>query len=593
VPSGVETYGLLNLPSNVRQVEIELMLAFNRRLFAATGWQGRLFHLKNAIDLIWNVPRRQHAAARGQAYDERKHDAYIWNEWSENMQRLFCDHPGRTITGPHASGKTTSAAVYHLCAFYAAPTNTIVVLTSTTLPGLRKRIWKEILRYHRLANPGFGHVAAADYAIRFQKGSDESGIFGIATGQNDGDVKTAVEKIIGFHAANAYAMVDEMQATNEAIVTASISLRAGTDNFEFTGLGNADSELDSHGQASEPIEGWDSITVESDFWLTKRGACLHLDGPESPRIKEGDDFYPGLMTRRDIEDTKKEYGEDSPDFWQRIRGYWAPQGVQKIVLTPAIVNKGRAKEKAIWTGEFMLGAALDPAFEGGDRCALRIGKVGEFAETGVIGMELCDKIIIKISASDPLPLHYQIVEQVSEILLQRSIPWDMFAMDSTGEGGGLASIFMREKSSAFLPVEFGGRASAMIIRPKSDINPTPKLARDEYVNRRTELWYAFRTVVQNGQVRGLDHETMVEFCQCRYKMQGNLRILESKADMKARIRRSPDLADATVVLTELFRRRGLLDDPESAGQEKQGDDWQELARRYDVASDPENYLVEA
>jgi hypothetical protein len=95
VPSGVETYGLLNLPSNVRQVEIELMLAFNRRLFAATGWQGRFFHLKNAIDLIWNVPRRQHAAARGQAYDERKHDAYIWNEWSEEMQkRLFCDHPG-------------------------------------------------------------------------------------------------------------------------------------------------------------------------------------------------------------------------------------------------------------------------------------------------------------------------------------------------------------------------------------------------------------------------------------------------------------------------------------------------------------------
>jgi hypothetical protein len=48
-----------------------------------------------------------------------------------------------------------------------------------------------------------------------------------------------------------------------------------------------------------------------------------------------------------------------------------------------------------------------------------------------------------------------------------------------------------------------------------------------------------------------------------------------------------------VVADELCRRRGLLDDPESAGQEKQGDDWQELARRYDVASDPENYLVEA
>jgi hypothetical protein len=36
---------------------------------------------------------------------------------------------------------------------------------------------------------------------------------------------------------------------------------------------------------------------------------------------------------------------------------------------------------------------------------------------------------------------------------------------------------------------------------------------------------------------------MVEFCQRRYEMQGNLRMVESKTDMKARIRRSPDYMD--------------------------------------------------
>src|SRR5438105_4354163 len=147
----VELYGLSEKGlEQARQADVELLLAFNRRLFTAKGWLGRYQHLRNAIDLLWNEPLRRNAIARGLDYDVRKHDAFIWNEWTEEMLEGYCEgHWGTVVTGPNASGKTTATAVYYLCKWYASPADTSIVLTSTSLPGLRKRIWKELLKYHR------------------------------------------------------------------------------------------------------------------------------------------------------------------------------------------------------------------------------------------------------------------------------------------------------------------------------------------------------------------------------------------------------------------------------------------------------------
>src|SRR4051812_37612661 len=81
------------------------MMAFNLRLETASGFLGRYQHLRNAIDLLWNEPRRQMAIQRGQAkeYDVRKHDAYIWNDWSELMMETFSEWLwGTTVWGPNA-----------------------------------------------------------------------------------------------------------------------------------------------------------------------------------------------------------------------------------------------------------------------------------------------------------------------------------------------------------------------------------------------------------------------------------------------------------------------------------------------------------
>lgn len=517
-----------NFPTRDRQA-IELWCFANDPPQGA----GRYQHLRNSIGEVW---QRHHPTA------------FLWNDWSELMMRTFSENNWVTITGPGASWKTTCASLFALTSFYADPRNTVVIVTSTTLDGLRRRIWKEITRYHRL-RPLYGHLVQSRNCIQFNRGSDDAGIFGLAT--DKGEIEKAIGKIIGFHAPKMIVVVDEMPYTPEAIVEACVNLETGSQRFIFIGLGNADDHLDPHGRMSEPEAGWESIDVESEQWKTRRGVCIHLDGLKSPNIRNYGKHYPGLIGQADIDSTANIYGVDSPQFWQMRRGFWAPEGIQKTVLTMPIIVRGNAMEEAHFDQNYVLGAALDPAFEGGDRCILRFGRCG--AMNGKKTLELGELMHIRTKNLPDEPTHYQIVTQVKEACQRRGVLPYFFALDATGEGSALASMFEREWSREILRVEFGGRPSS---RPVSPTNP--KKACDEYDRVVTALWFFFRLLVQNGQVRGLDLETATEFCRRWWEPRGFYLRLETKQKMRDRTRKSPDLADNAVIMAELFHVRDAL-----------------------------------
>ena len=501
--------------------------------FREGGPLGKFEHLRNAINLIWNEPFPR---------------TLIWNDWSEWMLREFCENRWVTVTGPAASWKTTCAAIYVVASWYADPGNTVIICTSTTLDGLRRRIWKEISRFYRL-RPAFGNPVQSRNCIQFEKGIDDAGIFGLAT--DKGEIEKAIGKIIGFHAPSVIIAVDEMPYTPEAIVEAAVNLESGAKRFQFIGLGNADDPLDPHGRMCEPAGGWDSVSAESERWETKRGICVHLDGLKSPNVLDPTAAYPGLLNQSDIDTTSEIYGLDSSQFWQMRRGFWAPEGVQKTVLTMPMIVKARALEPCSFDVSFTLGASLDPSFEGGDRCVLRFFKCGKAG--GKMTLSLGELFFLKTKASPDDPQHYQIVRQVREECTRRGVPPYFFALDSTGEGGGLLSIFQREWSAEVLGVEFGGRPSR---QPVSETNK--KRCDEEYDRKVTELWFFFRLLVQHEQIKNLDQETATEFCRRWYDMRGPYISIETKSKMKERTRKSPDLADNAVIAAELFKARGGL-----------------------------------
>jgi hypothetical protein len=73
------------------------------------------------------------------------------------------------------------------------------------------------------------------------------------------------------------------------------------------------------------------------------------------------------------------------------------------------------------------------------------------------------------------------------------------------------------------------------------------------------MWYSVRFAVESYQIREMPTDVMDEFCMREWdKRMGSDKIeLETKELMKARVGRSPDLADWLSIAIEGARRRGF------------------------------------
>ncbi|MFN9900856.1 MAG: hypothetical protein ACK55Z_19160, partial [bacterium] len=106
-------------------------------------------------------------------------------------------------------------------------------------------------------------------------------------------------------------------------------------------------------------------------------------------------------------------------------------------MSESLIDTHTPNKKLTFTTNVQIVAALDPGF-GGDRCILRFAKVG----TANDKLSILFQDIIQISPNAQLtePVHYQIANRVKEECNKRGVPPDKFALDSSGEGGGLADI---------------------------------------------------------------------------------------------------------------------------------------------------------
>src|SRR3982750_985572 len=256
----IHAYGL-DFPDGTTLATVELFCfahGWAREQSGLTRYQ----HYRNAVDLLWNIPRRMYAAERKMAYDPDKNDLLIWNEWTELLSEQLCIEKEVLVAGPGASWKSTAVAVYANVLWFSSPHNTRVVCTSTTSDALRAKFWKEIQHFYRTANTGLGNPVPSRTIIQYQKGDDGAGIYGVAV-ESDGSVERAVNKIVGRHNTNIFVAVDELATVSEAIVEASVNLETGAEHFQFAGMANPDSKFDPHGRMSEPENGWNSITDET------------------------------------------------------------------------------------------------------------------------------------------------------------------------------------------------------------------------------------------------------------------------------------------------------------------------------------------
>lgn len=510
------------------------------------------------------------------------HPDCAWHEWREQRFKSLTDdefaHKSGGITirnvawvGSGAAGKTNDAGDFAFAWWLFDPANSTVILTSTAKGKIKQRVWpliqgryveaKQIWEEHRITGP---HMLNSTMELQCVKGDSKHAVFAQAV--EPGELAQAIEKVKGVHCPRIMLVIDEAPGTPEALFHCIPNMQKGCTELVVLSIGNGPmTHLDCFSRVCTPVGGWGAVSVDTDAWTTRavpefqlpKGRCLHFDGTKSPNVKARKTIFPFLYTWENwqLAQANPEF-QRTAAFYSQDRGFWPPEGFLKTVLTEEQIERGNARGSVLFAGPTIPMGSLDSGF-GGDNCTLRWGRRGKLAD-GRMAAQIEERIVIPIlvDAVDPLtgkkiPAEYQIAKIVMEGAEKRNVKPEDFGIEATGTGRGAAAVLTQEWGE-IVWVESGGRPSEM---PASEEDPRP--AREVYDRRITELWFSVQAFVKGSQIGGLTDDDVIQFCARQYDFVSKKYVLEKKEDLKPRLGRSPDDADALAIFIEVCRKHGM------------------------------------
>lgn len=527
--------------------------------------------------------------------------------WHTLCRDTILSNKVTTLMGCGSSGKTHEAAWIYLCEYLCFPEETCVLVSSTDIRGLKKRIWGEICSLWQDAVNRFDHLPGnmLDAALAIATDSLEDvepedrisrdmrkGIFGVPC-MNSQNTFVGLTKYHGIKQKRMRLIADELAMMGISFLKSFANLNNNID-FRAICIGNPNDPLDPLGRAAEPLDGWESHMNpdKTCVWKTKfmNGACVNLIGTDSPNMDFPEDKpprFPYLITRKKIAETITGFGKDTFEYHTQVVGSMVTATLSRRVLTRKMCEEGQALSTDVnWEGSPRTRVYFVDSAYGGDRSVAGWGEFGKIVG-GQTVLLLHTPAAIALSVKGDKEPEQQIAEYVKRECEGLSILPANMGHDSTGRGS-LGTYLARVWSAHTNPVEAGGVPSERpvsldhyIFDPKTRIKRL-KLCREHYVKLVTEFYFSVRYTVLASQLRGLTEETMDEFCQREWDRVANDKLeLETKTDFKARLGRSPDLADWAAGIVEMARRRGfkiskLADD--SARPRPQDDYLARLAR---------------
>lgn len=574
-----EIYGMLWNPLTV-PLEIEFqMIRRGGQIVRKDGkiaGNGLLWHWQRAKKLIW--------------------PAFELHRWDELRTKCFLEYTYIGEMGCAAGGKSQSSCCNFLIWWYLYPEHTTVLVSSTDIPSLELRVWGMMKSYHRIAKenwpwiPGYliegKRMITLDPRQDCEEGRDfRNGIIAIPC--KKGSAYVGMGSYVGIHNKRVGLLGDELNLMPRAFMDSTSNL-SKAETFKLNGLGNPNETTNAHGALCEPameIGGWDGgidQTPGTKTWKTRwpNGICIQTPGTDSPNMDFPADQpprYPFLVTRQQIENDAAIWGRDDWHFTMMVDGKMPRGQGSRRVITRQMCLKGRALEEPIWRDSRRTRIGfLDAAYRGvgGDRCVFGELQIGYEAEAlpepgkpifplanqewNAPGQRqiiaLIDLNVIPISgekgADEP---EDQIVRYVKEQCGNRGIPPENFCFDAAMRTS-LVTAFARLWSASVETIDSMGEPDDRRVSANIQVS-----CKDYYSKRVTMFWYDMRHAIEAQQVRGLNEDTIREGCIREFKnVKGNKIEIESKADMKVKSGRSPDLFDAICFGLYLAQKRGFV-----------------------------------
>lgn len=511
------------------------------------------------------------------------------HRWFVLGMKSLIENDVSVFLGPASSNKTYIFAVHALIDFFAFAENSLGIISSTDMKSLELKVWGRVKTlFNRCRRnhdwlPGF--ILDSAKAITLDETDDENEV---AREQNSGIVCVACVsggRFVGMgkfqgakppHSPGKFNGIlkhygDEAAVMQPVFLDAYANWMVNNSGPKkaFKGVmgGNPTDITDPLCTAGEPVGGWDVFidTGKTQEWKSRwyDAHVVAFDGRDSPNNDEPKNRYPYLISDGFVQLMKRTHGDDSWQFYQQAIGKPSRGMVSNRVITIGICERGNAFLDVVWRDTNILKLyALDPAYGGGDRCVggeMRIG----FNKDGKQILDLSEPEIIPIRLNSNMEPEDQIAHFIKSKSESLDIPPENIFYDSFG-GGLLGFSFAKVfGSSCPIPVNSGDKTTPRPVRFDlfvEDKDGTKRLKRcDEHYSKFvTEMWFSTREAIESRQVRNLPTSVAHEGQLRMFKIvAGNKIEVETKDEMKERIRKSPDLYDWFAVGTEGARRLGF------------------------------------
>ena len=302
--------------------------------------------------------------------------------------------------------------------------------------------------------------------------------------------------IQGFHSPNLLVIITEAHNVDQAHIDA--VKRLNPSRMLLTGNAFA-----SGG------EFYDAFHSGTELYKT-----VEISAYDTPNVVLGEDVIPGMVGVQQIEERKKEWGEESALYQASVLGQF-PDNLEDAIV-PRVYLMEAIDRELVATGPAVL--SCDVARFGADRTVV-------YRRQG----DVC-RLIWKSQGRDT-----QEVAGRLKAFAEEDETVETIIVDDTGVGGGVTDRLNEERprNGAVRIVAFNGGEKAR--------------RSDRYVNAIAEAWMELGQAFRNGTIDIDDNQSVIaQLSSRRYTVQGDRRIkLESKDDFKKRSTSgSPDDADA-------------------------------------------------
>lgn len=420
------------------------------------------------------------------------------------------DHAQVTVRSCHAAGKDWLAARLALWWCYAR--RGLVVLTGPTEAQVSEILMRGEIRDAFERHQGLpGRLGV--HALR-PAGEGKAGILA--------KTATGVHRLSGLHDARVLFVITEAQDPEiEHAWDAAFTCTTGAEDRKLT-LGNPTEKSGRFYRAHR-----------SPDWR-----ALKIAAADVPNVREGETVVPGLLTREGVERFRAEYGEESGFYVGRVLAEF-PEESEAGVFTREMLERARALFEAgeleAQAREATPVAAVDPSRHGPDASVLMVrrGQVLWGSRTWTGRHDTAQLVALVADALEGFGIHSRGSEDG---------PAGHVIVDEVGLGGG---VLDRLRELGYRAQGYNGGRS-----PESD----------RYFNRRAESYWQLRRRLEAGELALPElQELEEELLALRYRVTpAGKTQLEAKRDLKGRIGRSPDRADALAMLESA---RDLVVDP--------------------------------